>query len=616
MKRTLSWLLAGCLTAALLGGCQNSNAPSGESTPGGENKNQIIVGSLTDLNADFMDGWTNAAQNAAARRLINGSSTIVYTKEGQFAVNQSVVENFEAITQQDGSKTFRITLKDGLRFSDGSPISAKDYVFALLLTSSPEFASLDADAISGADLVGYDAFRSGESRTFSGVHLEDELVFSVDVAADRFPYYYELTFASADPLPMAVIAPEVTLKDDGDGAYLSETFTADLLRETILNAQSGYRYAPTVSAGPYRFVRYDPSTKQAVLEKNEYFAGTYDGVQPSIDRIILKSVTEATQMDELSAGQVDLLTKISGGDSINAGLDLADAGKISYRTYLRAGYGRIAFSCNFGPTQFPAVRQAIAYCLDRENFAKQYSGGFAQVVDGYYGLSQWEYQQNKDALDRELTHYSYHLDRARQLLIEDGWTKNAVGDPFVEGSDQVRYKLVDGELMPLVIEWANTAGNPVSDLINTMLPGEMAKVGMRLNATTMEFGTLQENLQQIGGAQNYHMYNLGTGFSPLHAVWYYYNTDLKAYGGAYNSNFIADETLYGIAQEMKTTAPGDTESYSEKWLRFQIRWNELLPDIPLYSDEYHDFYNSRLSGYDPDGLWGWEYAIVYASLSQ
>ncbi len=74
-------------------------------------------------------------------------------------------------------------------------------------------------------------------------------------------------------------------------------------------------------------------------------------------------------MDELAAGTVDLIGGVSSGDSINAGLDVCDEGKAEYASYNRAGYGKIAFSCDVGPTQFAAVRQAIAYCLDRDEFA-------------------------------------------------------------------------------------------------------------------------------------------------------------------------------------------------------------------------------------------------------
>lgn len=586
----------------------------GESTA--PSKNEVIIGSTSDLNADFMSGWTNLSPNKQIKNLINesGASTVAFTKEGTFETNKSVVESIETTENSDSTKTYTVKIKSDLKYSDGSAITAKDYAFAVLLQSSPEFGALEADNFVGDVYVGFDAFNSGDTKTFEGVHLLGDYEFSLTVKAEEFPYYYENLFASVTPYPMAVIAPDVTLTDDGKGATLSDNFTAELLQKTINDPATGYRYNPKVTSGPYKFVSYDAASKQAVIEINENYCGTYDGVQPSIQRLIFKSVTSATQMDELRAGSVDLIAGVSGGTSINAGLDLVDEGVAAYTSYPRAGYGKVVFACNFGPTQFESVRQAIAYCLDREEFAKEYSGGFAKVTNGYYGLSQWEYQENKDKIAELLTQYSLNLAKAEELLINDGWTLNKDGAPFVKGTDDVRYKEVNGELMGLEIEWANTPNNPVSDLLSRMLPDAMAQVGMKLNATTVEIGVLIENLQQTGGQQNYHMYNLATGFATTTAVWYYYNKDLATYGGAYNQAFIADDKLHEIAQSMKATTPGDKAAWSEKWLELQVRWNQLVPELPLYSDEYHEFFNPSLTNYTPDALWATDYAIVYASM--
>ena len=44
-----------------------------------------------------------------------------------------VVKDHEVIENDDGSKTYRFEINDNLKWSDGSPITAKDYVFSLLL---------------------------------------------------------------------------------------------------------------------------------------------------------------------------------------------------------------------------------------------------------------------------------------------------------------------------------------------------------------------------------------------------------------------------------------------------------------------------------------------------
>ena len=623
MKKVLALMLALAMVFAFAA-CNGGKTATQHEVGG-----QVVVGSVTDLDANMLDGWTNGGQNASIRNLIFGGTPIAYTKEGEFAVDEFVAKSVESKENEDGTKTFTIKLRDDLKWNDAekdengkvtkeaTAITAKDYVFSILFHTSPEYYALDAEdtATYGNCYVGYKEFHDGKTKTFKGVRLIDDHTFSVTVAAEELPFHFDIAYASVAPLPMHVIAPEVTLTDSEDGVTISDNYTASLL-ETTVNANDGYRYMPKVTYGPYQLDSYDDSTKQAVLVINSNFLGMYDGQKPSIQKIICKTVTNETQMDELAAGTVDLISGVSGGDSINAGLDVCEEGKAEYASYDRAGYGKIAFCCDFGPTQFAAVRQAIAYCLDREEFAKQYSGGYAKVVNGMYGLSTPEYKKNKDTINKELNSYSKDLEKAKQLLIDDGWTLNKNGGQFVEGTDDVRYKNVDGELMACEINWANTPNNPVSDLLNTMLPGEMAKVGMKLNSTTVEFGVLLNNMYRIGiDKPTYNMFNLATGFVPISSIWYEYSND-PAYMGSWNTNFIDDEELATIAANMKKIPYENEKEWEKAWVSFQKRWNEMLPDIPLYSDEYHDFYSTKIKGYEPDSLWQWESAIVYSYIEK
>lgn len=82
--------------------------------------------------------------------------------------------------------------------------------------------------------------------------------------------------------------------------------------------------------------------------------------------------------------------------------------------------------------------------------------------------------------------------------------------------------------------------------------------------------------------------------------------------GAYNQSYIRDEQLSNIAEKMKNIDSDDYELWLEQWQQLQLRWNTILPEIPLYSDEYHNFYNSKIKDFEPEGLWGWSYAILYS----
>src|SRR5699024_3797312 len=109
----------------------------------------------------------NSATNYAMYDLIHGGDTVVYTKEGEFAYNDTVLASHEETDNEDGSKTYTMTINDGLVWSDGSPITAKDYVFALLCESSDEMGGVDGyPGNSYTVLVGYDEFHAGTADTF------------------------------------------------------------------------------------------------------------------------------------------------------------------------------------------------------------------------------------------------------------------------------------------------------------------------------------------------------------------------------------------------------------------------------------------------------------------
>ena len=62
----------------------------------------------------------------------------------------------------------------------------------------------------------------------------------------------------------------------------------------------------------------------------------------------------------------------------------------------------------------------------------------------------------------------------------------------------------------------------------------------------------------------------------------------------YNTNYIFDKELEQAATDMVMVAPDQRDAFKDNFVKFVTRWNEMLPDLPLYSNQYHDFYNSKL----------------------
>lgn len=634
-KKILSLLLAGLLTLSVAACGQqqtvtnnDQGSSSSEASQASEESSdlssgerpteptgQMVIGSITQVINEFYDtGFSTSETNYNMYNLIHGGyDTVVFSKEGEFQYNDTVVASHEETENEDGTKTYTVTINDGLVWSDGTPITAKDYVFAALLENSDEMAGVDGyPCNSGYTYVGYDEWLDGSADAFAGIHLVDDMTFSLTVKAEELPYHYDITYALARPRPLHVIAPECDVEDTENGATITGDFTTELLQETINNVETGYRYNPKVTCGPYLFDNFDEASQQATLKANPEFVGDYRGVKPSIETLVIKTVSSDTMMNELESGSVDLLYGCSGGDTINAGLDLVEEGKAADTTYMRNGYGQLQFDCSVFPTDSQNVRQAIAYCLDRNEFARQYTGGYGSVVHSFYGLAQWEYQDSVEWINENLNTYEMNVEEAKKLLEEDGWNLNADGTPY--SGTGTRYKDVDGELKPLVITWCNSEGNPVSELLATMLPETMAEAGMELQATTTDFATLQNGILHAGDTM-YNMYNLATGFATANSPWYYFSSD-EAWMGNYNTNWIADEELNDAVMPLKSIPYEDSEAWLEGWQNFIKVWNEKLPNVPLYSDEYYDFYSTRVQGWENTATWGWQNAVLDAWVSE
>ena len=175
--------------------------------------------------------------------------------------------------------------------------------------------------------------------------------------------------------------------------------------------------------------------------------------------------------------------------------------------------------------------------------------------------------------------------------------------------------------MPLIIEWASTEKNSVSDLLSVRLANsdDTKKAGMQINQTIMTFSELlnwmyrddSEGAQY--GVKKYGMYNLATGFQPAYDQSYSYSLDPAFVAQGYNTNYIFDEQLDKLSMDMVYgVEPGDKETYCQKWFDFIVHWNQLLPEIPLYSNIYHDVYNEKLKNWDVDNFWDLTYGILYA----
>jgi len=600
---------------------------------------QLIYGSTTQLSGDWgRELWTNNAVDKTVRELVDDYYTVVSDRGGQWVLNPTIVKDYKTTENEDGTKTYTVTINEGLVYNNGDPITAKDFVVQSLFECTQTALDLGGTYLDG-DLrfVGGTEYKKGEADYCSGIRLLDEYTYSYTVLADRLPYFYDIYYARALPMHVTYWFGEgVDVADDGEGCYFTGDFSAEAVQEAVEAAR--FATSDIVSAGPYNLVEFDQSALQVTLTLNDNYVGNFEGQKPYIEKIIVVRAEDETWADAVRTGQIDLFDTITDGDNVNTALDIVDEGGFDYVQFMRAGYGKLMFQCDFGPTQFVAVRQAVAMLLDRNDFADTFCKGWGSVVHGPYGLGLWQYDESEEWLADNLNTYDYSYDGAVALLEKDGWVLDAEGNEWTSG---VRHKevtkeeagtyahnvtLSDGRiLMPLTIEWASSEGNTVSDLLAVKLAKnpDVATAGIVINQNIMTFSELLLYMYRDGSQgekyaiPNYGMYNLASGFVPSYDFSYEWTVDPELVAQGYDNNFLLDEKMDQLSMDMVYgVESGDNEAYLKVWCEYVKRFNELLPEVPLYSNVYITLFPENLKGYTQDSFWDFQKSILYAWLEQ
>lgn len=645
MKKFLALLLAVVMVLTMVACGEGKKKADG----------QVVIGTSTEASGDWAYSAfvrnPNATDNAVMK-LTDDMSTIESNQHGDYVINKTVVKSYERIEEENGNVTFKFVINDGLKFNNGEPVTAQNFVAWHMFITSPAGKEMGVVSATYNMLPGGLAYRNGETNVLSAVRLYDEKSFSITIAktgedgeTNYLPYYYDLTFAGMQAVNLTYWFGEGwSVKDDGEGVYFvnadGKEFTAETVGETVTAGR--FATGNRVTAGPYNLVSFDESSREIVLEVNENYNGNFEGQKPGIKKLVIVKTSDDTVMDMISTGQIQIYSGIADGSEVNAVLDLIEAGTIdsSPSQYDRAGYGYFGFSCDLGPAQFTEFRQAVAYLLDRVEFAQTFCKGWGSVVHGPYCTAFT--MTAKTDIEKKVNHYDYNPEKAVELLKQAGFVYNADGSDYVDGSGEVRYAkvteeqaryyesfnkvLADGTiLMPATLNWASSEGNSVSALLTTMLASSDATkaAGVSIVKTEMTFPSLLSYMyrQEMQGAvgdfsvPTYNMFNLATGYNGgVYDEAYNWTTDPEYIEQGYNVQHLYDKELDKLSMDMVYgVEPGDEATYLSLWEKYIIRWNELLPMVPLYSNIYVTVYPNTIDNYAEDSFWGFERAILYAN---
>lgn len=603
-------------------------------------QDRLTVGNTTPMHGKFFtEMWEDVTSDGDVRSLIHGYNLIMWDGEnGVFTHDPSVVNAIGIRDNENGDRTYLIALHDNLYYSDGTKITAWDYAFSFLLSIAPEIDEIGGHSAKKDYLYGYKEYMEGTVNYLAGVQVLEEDQLMITLSHEYLPFFFEIGLLSCNPYPISVIAPGVMVEDDGYGIYLKNEdssvkepiFTADLLRKTILDPETGYQTHPSVSCGPYMLESWDGETANFVI--NPWYKGNHDGKLPLIPHITYKPADNNTMVEKLGSGEFDLLNKVTRASTVSDALKLIAQG-YKMANYPRTGISFVAFDGGNPALQSQAVRQAMAWCVDRDELIGRYTGYYGLRVDSYYGLGQWMYgivngttavpvdppEDENDAaaqaayekelaqwdelnLDK-LTVYLLDTDRANTLLEQDGWVLN---------SDNIREKVIDDKIVSLEFKLIYPMGNNINEALEELWVPNLEKVGIKL---TMEAVPMQELVERYikPGEWDADLVYLARNFEGVYDPSGYFLTNEEG-NHTWFSTQIADEELYEDTVALRETEPGEVLEYVTEWITFMERFNEVLPMIPIYSNVYFDIYSPLMQEYYISQNESWGQAIIGAWL--
>jgi len=602
----------------------------------------VVIGASTAPDGNLGLGlWSDNATDIELRLLLHGYETISWVRMLGVAFNQTVLHDVREEVQLDGDAVVIFELVPGLAYNNGELITARDYVFSLLLLASPELAALGAKPGRLEYLRGYDEYHAGTVPVLAGVRLLSDTSFSMRVRAESMPYFYGFARLEVRPYPISVIAPGCVVADDGQGVYLKDAaaglteteselrytpgrFSIEMLTVTLLDPIGGYEVNPRVTCGPYQLETYDPILRIVRLRANDRYIGNFEGQKPAVTKMEVRYAPPSQAISLLSVGELDIATRVTDRDAVRQGRGLVDeSGEVFAVEYPRTGMAMLAFACERSPLVNQAVRRAVAFSLDKDVICEKIGGEYARRVYGYYGKDQWmpEYISDPDDngqplnMPEELARLAIpqDLSAAKALLEADRWTLNSEGNPFQEGVDPMRYRNEEGRLTPLLLWFALPEESTTAQRISAILEESLSRVGIGVRSVQMSF---HDALAQLYRKQErmFDVFFLSNNFSYLFDPFYEVNSG-EAMMDIANKTGIRDEELEKLAIELRSTPTLDKDAYAVKWLAFQQRFMEALPMLPLYSNTYFDFCSNRLESYAVDVYSGWALSVPYMRIA-
>lgn len=507
-------------------------------------------------------------------------------------IEPALAESWEVSTDK---KRVVFTLRPGLKWSDGQPLTADDVVFTF------------ADVLFNPDVpTDYaDSLRIGSDRVFPQVRKLDSRRVEF-ILPEPFSPLIPAT-SSHDGIP---ILPKHILQDslksrgpDGNLKFLSTWGTDTDPKQIVVN-------------GPYQMESFD-SGQRLVFRRNPYYwrKDAQGNPLPYIDRIVWQFIENTdTQLLRFRSGELDVMGDVRPlrpeyfsllkREEKRGKFTLYNGGPWSGTTYITFNLSKARDKNNrpfvdpiksrwFNTVEF---RQAIAHAIDRDKMRNNIFRGIGELQNSPISVQSPYYLSPQDGLKT----YNYNLDRARQLLQSAGFRYNDQQQLLDADGNRVRFTLL------------TNSGNKIREAIGAQVKQDLSKIGIQVDFTPISFNTLVDKTSATrdweahmigftGGIEPHGLANLWTSSGGSHSF------NLKQQPGQPSiQNWQPNDWELEIDRLFAAGAREfDDEKRKAIYADFQRIVQEQLPVIHLVNETAIMTVRDRIQGLKYTGLPSW-----------
>ena len=424
-KRILPLLLTAAMVAGLAGcgssaakettAASDNNQTTAESTEAGSTTGEKILKVQVGPDPETVDPALNRTVDGGNMILHAFEGLLTLDENGQFKEGQA--ESWE--TSEDGL-TWTFHLRDGLKWSDGTDLTAEDFVYSWQRVCDPNVAAPYAETVLGM-VKGYDEAVAGDI-TKLDVQAPDEKTVVVNLA-HPCSYFGELAaFATLNPVQQA------TVEANGDAwATSADTY---------------------ISNGPFMMTEWVPGS-HITFSKNPNY---WNAEAIKLDKLEFELIEDSNAAySAYTSGEVDMIKDVPTEEipSLQGNDDF----------HVEPIIGTYYVSLNLQKEYFQdaRVRKALSLAIDRNYVANTlmqgtYSPASSIVGPGWLDTDGSSFAENANGgtpyIDND--NFDANLEEAKKLLEEAGY-------PNGEGFPQIEYTTNDAGYHKVVAEYLQQA---------------------------------------------------------------------------------------------------------------------------------------------------------------